>query len=102
MGKDSVSTGPWHVLDCRQLGEQLISVATSDGRVVCRIRNEVSKLPLDDNDLANARAIALVPDMAGALKQAVYLLRKGGHKDGSKNMRPLVELLKKIEQVSAP
>lgn len=49
---------PFQVLDCRELGRQLISISTNKpDEIIARIENKISGRPLDDGDLANAKFI---------------------------------------------
>jgi hypothetical protein len=59
--------GRWEVLDLRP---NHIAVSAFSEGVICRIRNEVSGLPLTSEDMANAHIIAAAPRMYEALNIA--------------------------------
>lgn len=62
--------GPWEILDLREKGEECITIAmTTSPQALCRIRNEVSGVPLNQEDLANAKLIAAAPDILAALRE---------------------------------
>ena len=67
------TAGPWFILDFRSQGEEqiAISAASKPSAVISRIRNDVSGLPLNDEDEANARLIAAAPELLKALELAV-------------------------------
>jgi len=72
------SLPPWVVLDCRQLGEESIAIASAqsaaDASIVCRIKNEVSGKPLTAEDVANAQLIAAAPKLYQELDEVLTLL----------------------------
>lgn len=77
-----MTPGPWIGLDLRQEflddnglpseTEQTLSIC-AEGGVVARIKNEVSKKPLDENDEANANMIASIPLMLDLIR---FLLKE--------------------------
>lgn len=61
------SPGPWKILHLRLKGEEQISIWSESG-VICRIRNEVSRKPLGEDDEWNAMLIAAAPRMYECLR----------------------------------
>lgn len=59
---------PWIILDLRGI-EETISIANSNREIVCRIKNEIKKTPLEQEDLDNAMLIAAAPRMLRELEQ---------------------------------
>ena len=57
-----MSEKSWRVLDCRSKGLERLTIIEGD-RVICRIENSVSGLPLDDEDVRNAALIAQAPEL---------------------------------------
>jgi hypothetical protein len=62
--------GPWVMLDLREKGEECITIAhKATPQALCRIRNEVSGIPLNEEDVANAKLIAAAPELKEALER---------------------------------
>ena len=50
----SHTPGPWVILDLREKGDECITIASSaTPQALCRVRNEVTGLPLNKEDVAN-------------------------------------------------
>lgn len=76
---------PWLVLDCREIGEDALTVAANPGVAVCRIENSVSKRPLTDEDAANARRIVACVNACAGISQQ-YLEELNGETLADKQM----------------
>lgn len=55
----SHTEGKLFVMDLREFGEEQLSISNGqiERGIICRIKNEVRKAPIDDEDLANARRL---------------------------------------------
>lgn len=59
--------GPWMVLDTRYKGVECITIAPRHTpQALCRVRNDVTGMPLNDEDVANANLIAAAPELLAA------------------------------------
>jgi hypothetical protein len=91
------------VLDCREVGEDCISI--SNGRVViARIKNEVTGKQIDDEDLANAQRLVACwnehDDLVKERDELVSMLREFFEKGYSPSRSEKIKkLLKKYPEV---